>query len=426
MRTVLRLLACVVVVAAAACDQMDRRYFREGIGAELPSPELPEATRIQEIYVGHICQQAGLAVGVTPDGIPTCDYPAFKASSWMLFVQAGMNDIDNRCDAYLQWLDARRRFSTAAMQQISDTRTVTETILGQTGVGTQAITIVGAAFGFAAQTFTNLNTRLLLEVNHSTVQSVVLNRQREYREGIKSYRIDSRPMALHALRSYLRLCMPMTIETEINVTVTAYERGTSAPHRLITPKTIQSAIISDPNRPLPETPTIDPAAAEEIRNARINQALCLPSGADQTQRDAAIKGLLQGARNPNAKNVKAFVSRAISEVLDCSEQGYLTAYEVGRFGLLRPARRAALIGEMRTRLEKLKTLEPHKDNIKSGVPKENDLRKMRPVIREARVSLKLPVGNDGEIDQALVDRLAELAKSDGRQKDKGKENQKEK
>ena len=41
--------------------------------------------------------------------------------------------------------------------------------------------IVGIAFGLAANTFTNVNSRLLLEVNQATVQSVVHKGQEEFR-----------------------------------------------------------------------------------------------------------------------------------------------------------------------------------------------------------------------------------------------------
>src|SRR5215216_2631570 len=101
----------------------------------------------------------------------------------------------------------RERSSTAILQQISDTRTATEAILAHTAAGPQAIAIVGTAFGFAAQTFTNVTSRLLLEVEQSTVQSVVLTRQGQFREDLPRV-IDNRAAAIYALRSYLRLCMP--------------------------------------------------------------------------------------------------------------------------------------------------------------------------------------------------------------------------
>jgi len=337
--------ACVgLALLAAGCDGLDRRYFREGIGTELYTTELPDATQLQELYVGFICRQAGLPVVVTAGAIPTCDYGAVGGVGWTAFVQAGMNDIDARCDAYLSWLDSRKRFSGAIMQQIHDTRTATEAILAFTLVDPRAIAVVGSAFGFAASTFTNLNTRLLLEVNHSTVQSLVLNRQTEYRQGIKTKLIANRPAAIYALRSYLRLCMPMTIETEINTTVTSVERNDAPPGRMITPEAVVGQLIPDPTaplpKPLPRRPPIDvEPIAEDIRD--FQNALCLPADGKKTAILLAAIGEYLGGREGTAprqvskigKREEALLRDAVQFVVNCRNAGFLTAYEVGAYGV---------------------------------------------------------------------------------------------
>jgi hypothetical protein len=158
-----------------------------------------------------------------------------------------MNDIDRRCDGYLSWLDNRRRWIGPFHQQILDTQTATVAILAATLVDpTKAIAVVGAAFGFASHTFTNFNNRFLFEVEKSTVQSVVLTRQQEFRKDLPII-INNRPAAIYALRQYLRLCMPMTIETQINTTVKLFERGgaqalnQARAHPMIDAKVVQTA-----------------------------------------------------------------------------------------------------------------------------------------------------------------------------------------
>jgi hypothetical protein len=160
-----------------------------------------------------------------------------------------LNDIDRRCDAYLTWLDNKRRWVGPFHQQILDTQTATTAIMAATLVDpTKAIAVVGAAFGFAAHSFTNFNNRFLFEVEKSTVQSVVLTRQQQYRQGLPAV-INNRPAAIYALRQYLRLCMPMTIETQINTTVKLFERAgpqalsQARARPMIDPKTVQSANI---------------------------------------------------------------------------------------------------------------------------------------------------------------------------------------
>jgi DNA-binding beta-propeller fold protein YncE len=95
------------------------------------------------------------------------------------------------------------------------------------GVGVNPITIVGIAFGLASDTFMNVRSRLLLEVDKSTVETVVINGQNRYRMGLTRVVIDTRVAAVYALRSYLRICTPFTIENQINTTVaTIGIRGT--------------------------------------------------------------------------------------------------------------------------------------------------------------------------------------------------------
>ena len=313
----------------------------------------------------------------------------------MLFVQAGMNDIDQRCDAYLQWLDARRRFSTAAMQQISDTRTATEAIMGFTGANVKAISVVGAAFGFAAQTFTNLNTRLLLQVNQATVQSLVLTRQREYREDIRKRLVDSRPMALHALRSYLRPCMPMTIETEINVTVTALERSSTVPDRMISAATVAPAIINDPRKRLPKGNGLTEEQEVERRRVVLEAALCVPS-TGQSLDDASREFLVgRGVLDPKEKSIPS--TNEMRDLLDrararpaCKNSNYVSAFEVGRFGVAprtREAERKDVMGlqnDLRTFLGRSDKDLPSSGSLDKGT---------REAIRVAREKLGLAAGN---------------------------------
>lgn len=346
MRGKAALFACVgLALLAGGCDPQDRRFMREGIGTELYTSDLPSSTQLQEMYVGFICRQAGLPVVVTAgEAIPTCDYSAVGGSGWSSFVQAGMNDIDQRCDAYLSWLDSRRRLSGAIQQQISDTRTATEAIMAFSLAGSRAIAVVGSAFGFGAATFTNLNTRLLLEVNHSTVQAVVLNRQTEYREGLKNRSIPSRPAAIYALRSYLRLCMPMTIETEINTIVTSVERNDGPPRRLITPEAIAGQLLIDPTAPLPKPlakrkPIEVDQDVEDIKD--FQNALCLPANGKMDAILLAATGEYLGGREGTAprpvskigKREESLLRDAVQFVPNCRNLGFLTAYEVGAYGV---------------------------------------------------------------------------------------------
>jgi hypothetical protein len=127
------------------------------------------------------------------------------------------------------------------------------------------------------------------------VQSVVLSRRNNYRLEVARVTIDNRPAAIHALRSYLNICMPFTIEMEINTTVTAFEKGGASALNvppLITPDTIKPAPIA-PRQTIERTerptPPANPAYADIFDGynaavhtpsylARIQDALCAPQG----------------------------------------------------------------------------------------------------------------------------------------------------
>ena len=257
-------------------------------------------TRAQDIYLGYLCVQAGLNVVGVGDTLRCYDAGPISRN-WSLIVQAGMNDIDQRCDAYLAWLDDRRRSHAPLLAEVSAVRTATTSIMAFSGVekGAVAISVVGEAFGLATNTFNNLHSRLLLEVNQATVQSVVVNRRNGYRLDIMRVDISNRPAAVHALRSYLNICMPFTIETDINTTVTAFQFG--GPDALIrpplnSPDTVKGSVvhtavavaprqsIAPPSRaPAPAIPEFaeifeeyNPKVDTLSRLKLIQKALCVP------------------------------------------------------------------------------------------------------------------------------------------------------
>ena len=231
MRFFAPLLLCVsVALTVAGCDPVtERRYFAEGAGVDLYTADRANQVELQNQYVDFICAQAG----------PEC------GGSWATFLQAGMNDIDLRCDAFLTWLDARRRDKEPILAELSALNTTTHTIMTVSGVSPKALDIATAAFGLATATYTNWNSRLLIAVNQSTVQDVVYNSQGQYRDKIKNFPITDRPTAIYLLRNYLRLCMPTTIEANINTSSTLVQSGNpmSAMHNTVVKSVSRTPVV---------------------------------------------------------------------------------------------------------------------------------------------------------------------------------------
>ena len=220
-------------------------------------PTIVNDSQIQDVYLAALCEQAGLQ-----SGLQFCLPPAVSRD-WTLIVQAGLNDIDQRCDAYLAWLDDKRRTKEPILNELHVVSAATQAIMAIAGVGVNPITIVGIAFGLASDTFMNVRSRLLLEVDKSTVETVVINGQNRYRMGLTRVVIDTRVAAVYALRSYLRICTPFTIENQINTTVALFERGAgpiAESNPLIDPAIVRSTIITNVNKPIPPPVRLKPVA----------------------------------------------------------------------------------------------------------------------------------------------------------------------
>jgi hypothetical protein len=101
MRWVRVVAACVSLsVVVGGCDPtLESQYFREGVGTDLNGANLSDSTVLLNEYVDFVCGQAGL-VKSDLSGVPfSCNDRQLTSSEWMIFVQAGMNDIDRRCDS---------------------------------------------------------------------------------------------------------------------------------------------------------------------------------------------------------------------------------------------------------------------------------------------------------------------------------------
>jgi hypothetical protein len=186
--------------------------------------------------------------------------------------------------------------------------------------------------------------------------------------------------------------MPMTIETEINTTVTSVERNDIRPGRMITPSTVTGAIVTSARAPLKD---FRPSADEinKRRTALLDLALCV-NLTGQTQ-SAAIRDYLLGARRDPQSQPANFLNQAVSLVGDCGRSVYLNAFEVGRYGVADTNVRARDLADLRQAIS---------DQLGRQVPNTSDLSQLRPLIREVRQKLGLAPGK-GEIDLALLRQL---------------------
>ena len=286
-------------IVAAGCNlQGDYRFANEGVGTNLYSTDVRRQNQIQQMYYGYLCGQANLPLaGTSPEGLPICNFAAFSTLHWNALVQAGMNDIDTRCDAYLAWYDSRKRSQQPVISQINTTARLVNAILLAYAPTSAAIGVVAEAFGFAQATVINYHSRLLFEIDTSTLQALVLGNQRSFREGVAELKFQTKPAVEHALRSYLRICMPFSIETEVNNVLTVVKRRGDAPPPLINTHSVAAAVDATkprsaeqrvtavrvtPPPPIVETPEVKKIFAiggyDENDLLTLQRALCVPNG----------------------------------------------------------------------------------------------------------------------------------------------------
>lgn len=171
------------------------------VGLALPvaghAVDRAQQTAMLNEYIDTICAQAGPK--------------AACGDNWSTFVQAGMNDIDARCDAFLAWLTARSRGEKSRNDD-----TVLGKIMTLSGSTPEPLDIVAAALGLPSPSHTAQNAQRLTSVDRLTVLQIVFAGRMQFRSKTKDDVVADRPAAIGLLRDYLQLCMPATIEASIN------------------------------------------------------------------------------------------------------------------------------------------------------------------------------------------------------------------
>lgn len=324
--------ALCLFVSSCSADTSTSLVYND-VGTDLYSVSLPISTRRLDEYTGYICQSAGLAEA--DSGKLVCPVGKFKTKEWNEFVQMGVYDIDQRCDRYLAWLDATKRSKNPIANQLNGTARLTNQVLLLSGAALPAISIVSAAFGYASDTFSNVQASLLIELDHSTVQSVVYGIQNKLKGEISKESISSKPEALSVLRTYLRSCMPFTIATEVNTQLSTLGRNGVVKDLLISDSSYPKPAMPDEKpKPPPGQPSIDdyakildPNDLKNISRAVVITALktlCVETG-PKTVSDprtiAAIGWYLQ-IREPNrASDKRGYLTRNNLDRLNDEKSG---------------------------------------------------------------------------------------------------------
>lgn len=397
-----KLLASLVcILALSGCVTTDdEQLINNGIGTDLYTADLYKETELLEQYTAFICVQANLPTipdsGVVPANKVRCDYTRMTKPLWANFLIQGMNDIDRRCDAYLQWLDAKRRGKGALEKQIQDTDRVTQAILGFAEVSTKAISIVGAAFGLLTDSVENYHSRLLLEIDGSTVSTIVLTNRNKFRDDRNIYKAASKPEVVYVLRAYLRLCLPFAIEREINAFAAQGVQGISGasalspldPAKVVTapvaPATATTAVFE------PQRPDVTVVLGDRIEEA-VQKALCVAADGQKGKKTIEAIKIYQYVRQQTETGELTDLEKdAIITTVEACNPAFDNFLERNTFNN-DPANESAL-SQIRQDLSTLS----EKSGANITIATDDTLLELRPKIAEIKKALKIEKTHETE------------------------------
>lgn len=138
---------------------------------------------------------------------------------WQLVTEAGANYIDEVCDAYLRDLFIFNREINRTKDLITLIGTTTTAIMGFADASKTAIEIATSAFGFGASATSIIGNSYLYRVDPGVIKGIVEKSQQAYRADhlqVPSSPIGTRAGMYAALHGYLALCLPQTIDRQIN------------------------------------------------------------------------------------------------------------------------------------------------------------------------------------------------------------------
>ncbi len=235
-RSIARLAAVIAIaLTMSACQTLKNgRQLEAGPGLEFDAAELEVHRKSQDEVLTELMKLTALPGA----------QPAPPAPLWDDVIAAGMNYADGKCDAYMHALFRLNRDRRTSTAEIGLLGTATAGIMAAAKSAAKDVAIVAIAFGLASSTVDNLSSNLLYDLDPSSVRAMVQTMQTRYRSGLgKGY--SSRPAAVTAIRRYAVLCLPASIEAEVNLSVKKAEPdvGKADPAKGI-PPTVTNATTS--------------------------------------------------------------------------------------------------------------------------------------------------------------------------------------
>ena len=215
------LLAIVLLATVSACSIPEDFVYRgEGAGVELYTAPTARNTQNIKDYFKQLCDQAGYS-----NNNCTPAPGEYANATWKLLVETGYNDIDYKCDKYLNWIEEKRSQKIAVDSSSSAVQALTTGVLTAVSSGALEIALTALSLDFVKSVYDSYHNSILLGLEASTIKEVVNRRRGEHRQSFSTAQYDNRAAAIFALRRYLTYCTPQAILTDVNSLSRVAARG---------------------------------------------------------------------------------------------------------------------------------------------------------------------------------------------------------
>lgn len=198
--------------ALTGCTALGVRSRIANYGANTPEMSRFDVKRFvadQDAIVGEFALMAGVSVP-GPTG------------EWRPIIDAGIHYADVRCDRFMDSLFWFNRVRETTSRQIQYTGAAVSAALAIVQASVNAIGLTPLGFNFLDQTVNNFGQGLLFNLNPSNVRTIVERKQTAYRQGLTaSY--NSRALAMQVIQDYAAICLPASIETEVELAISTQE-----------------------------------------------------------------------------------------------------------------------------------------------------------------------------------------------------------
>lgn len=221
----LRTLLFVLATALLSACQSDATFRYEGAGADLYTPDVAVRTDKVHSYFYELCRK-----GLPRNKDDTCRALDLTDAQWRILVTEGFNDIDLRCNDYMNWLAAKQSEKFIANQAATGLTAVLGGLTAATGAAKE-IGYAALALGFSANVYNAYHDVVLLGLGASNVIALVDARRAKLRAVLTSQDVtfSSLPDAEFALRRYLRICTPAAIIEDFSISAPSSASGQQNP-----------------------------------------------------------------------------------------------------------------------------------------------------------------------------------------------------